>query len=176
MCYKLKYSSLLSFKKKNSILYIKGPLGTNFIKVPSNIKFTIDNFNQIISFSVIAIKFEKKKNLRGFLSMFFNSCRTLVFGDLIGLNIKGLGLKFLKISELSINKKYLLMSLGYADEVNFHIDTKRYIFFFKDIRNILIYSTDYCSLRNQIFTLVGLKKPNKYRKRENGIQINSQIL
>jgi len=77
---------------------------------------------------------------------------------------------------LSINKKYLLMSLGYADEVNFHIDTKRYIFFFKDIRNILIYSTDYCSLRNQIFTLVGLKKPNKYRKRENGIQINSQIL
>lgn len=61
MCYKLKYSSLLSFKKKNSILYIKGPLGTNLIKVPSNIKFTIDNFNQIISFSVIAIKFEKKK-------------------------------------------------------------------------------------------------------------------
>ena len=49
-------------------------------------------------------------------------------------------------------------------------------FFFKDIRNISIYSTDYCFLRNQIFTLVGLKKPNKFRKRENGITVSSQIV
>ena len=109
--------------------------------------------------------------MRGFLSTFFNSCRTLVFGDLIGLNIKGLGLKFLKLS----SSKNLILSLGYADPVNFFIDTNRYTIFFKDIRNILLYSTDYCFLRNQIFTLVGLKKPNKFRKRENGITINSQI-
>ena len=113
----------------------------------------------------------KKKNFRGFLSIFYNSCRTLVFGDLIGLNIKGLGLKFLKI-----NKNYLVMNLGYADSVNFFIDCNRSIFFFKDIRNISIYSTDYCFLRNQIFTLVGLKKPNKFRKRENGITVSSQIV
>lgn len=172
MCYKLKYSSLFSLKKKNnSILYIKGPLGINLIKVPSNIKFTIDSRNRIIIFSSNSLKFEKKKNLRGFLSVFYNSCRTLVFGDLIGLNIKGLGLKFLKI-----NKNYLLMSLGYADTVNFFIDSDCYIYFFKDIRNIYIYSTDYCFLRNQIFTLVSLKKPNKFRKRENGITISSQII
>jgi len=172
MCYKLKYSSLFSFKKRNnSILYIKGPLGGNVIQVPSNIKFSIDSCNQIIIFSSILLKFEKKKNFRGFLSIFYNSCRTLVFGDLIGLNIKGLGLKFLKI-----NKNSLLMSLGYADSVNFFIDRNRYIFFFKDIRNIYIYSTDYCFLRNQIFTLVGLKKPNKFRKRENGITVSSQIV
>ena len=62
MCYKLKYSSLFSFKKKkNSILYIKGPLGTNLIQVPSNIKFSIDSYNQIIIFSSISLKFEKKK-------------------------------------------------------------------------------------------------------------------
>ena len=175
MYYKLKYSSLLSFKKKNSILYIKGPLGINFIKVPSNIKLAIDYNNQIITFSIIPSKFEKKKNLRGFLSIFFNSCRTLVFGDLIGLNIKGLGLKFLKISKVDSNRN-LILSLGYADPVNFFIDTNRYTFFFKDIRNILLYSTDYCFLRNQVFTLLGLKKPNKFRKRENGIAINSQIL
>ena len=172
MCYKLKYSSLFSFKKKkNSILHIKGPLGTNLIQVPSNIKFSIDSYNQIIIFSSISLKFEKKKNFRGFLSIFYNSCRTLVFGDLIGLNIKGLGLKFLKI-----NKNYLVMNLGYADSVNFFIDCNRSIFFFKDIRNISIYSTDYCFLRNQIFTLVGLKKPNKFRKRENGITVSSQIV
>jgi hypothetical protein len=140
MCYKLKHSSLFSFKKKNnSILYIKGPLGSNIIQVPSNIKLSIDSCNQIITFSIISLKFEKKKNFRGFLSIFYNSCRTLAFGDLIGLNIKGLGLKFLKI-----HKNSLLMSLGYADSVNFHIDHNRYIFFFKDIRNISIYSTDYC--------------------------------
>lgn len=95
----------------------------------------------------------------------------MVFGDLIGLNIKGLGLKFLKI-----NKNYLVMNLGYADSVNFFIDRNRSIFFFKDIRNISIYSTDYGFLRNQIFTLVGLKKPNKFRKRENGITVSSQIV
>jgi hypothetical protein len=172
MCYKLKHSSLFSFKKKNnSILYIKGPLGSNIIQVPSNIKLSIDSCNQIITFSIISLKFEKKKNFRGFLYIFYNSCRTLAFGDLIGLNIKGLGLKFLKI-----HKNSLLMSLGYADSVNFHIDHNRYIFFFKDIRNISIYSTDYCFLRNQIFTLVGLKKPNKFRKRENGITVSSQIV
>merc|ERR1712037_1067932 len=131
-------------------------------QVPSNIKFSIDSYNQIIIFSSISLKFEKKKNFRGFLSIFYNSCRTLVFGDLIGLNIKGLGLKFLKL-----DKNYLVMNLGYADSVNF---------FFKDIRNISIYSTDYCFLRNQIFTLVGLKKPNKFRKRENGITVSSQIV
>ena len=172
MHYKLKYSSLLSFKKKkNSTLHIKGPLGTNYIKVPSSIKLVIDRSNQTITFFTILSKSEKKKNLRGFLSIFFNSCRTLVFGDLIGLNIKGLGLKFLKLS----SSKNLILSLGYADPVNFFIDTNRYTIFFKDIRNILLYSTDYCFLRNQIFTLVGLKKPNKFRKRENGITINSQI-
>ena len=109
--------------------------------------------------------------MRGFLSIFFNSCRTLVFGDLMGLNIKGLGLKFLKLS----SNKNLILSLGYADPVNFFIDRNRYTIFFKDIRNILLYSTDYCLLRNQIFTLMGLKKPNKFRKRENGITINNQI-
>jgi hypothetical protein len=62
MCYKLKHSSLFSFKKKNnSILYIKGPLGSNIIQVPSNIKLSIDSCNQIITFSIISLKFEKKK-------------------------------------------------------------------------------------------------------------------
>ena len=172
MYYKLKYSSLLSLKKKNSsVLYLKGPLGINYLKVPFNIKFTVDQSNRVIIFSYLNSKNKKKKNLSGFLSIFYNSCRTLVFGDVIGLNIKGLGLKFLKL-----DKNYLVMNLGYADSVNFFIDCNRSIFFFKDIRNISIYSTDYCFLRNQIFTLVGLKKPNKFRKRENGITVSSQIV
>jgi len=60
--YKLKYSSLLSLKKKNSsVLYLKGPLGINYLKVPFNIKFFVDNSNQIIIFSYLKSKNDKKK-------------------------------------------------------------------------------------------------------------------
>ena len=177
MYYKLKYSSLLSLKKKNSsVLYLKGPLGINYLKVPFNIKFFVDNSNQIIIFSYLKSKNDKKKNLSGFLSIFYNSCRTLVFGDLVSLNIQGLGLKFLQIDNLSLNRKYLSMSLGYSDPVNYIINTNRCIFFFKDIRNISVYSTDYSYLRNEVSKLVGLKKPNKFIKRENGICVSRVII
>ena len=177
MCYKLKYSSLLSLKKKkNSVLYLKGPLGINYLKVPKNIQFSLDNSNKLIIFYLTKSKINRKKKISGFLSIFQNSCRTLVFGDLIGLNIQGLGLKFLKISKLASNKKCLLMSLGYSDPVNYTIDTDCSIFFFKDIRNIYVYSTDYGYLRNQIFTILGLKKPNKFQKRQNGITLTSIII
>lgn len=173
MRYQLKYSSLLSLKKiKSSVLYLKGPLGINYLKVPSTVKFIVDDSNQIIIF----YELKKKKNLSGFLSIFYNSCRTLVFGDLVSLNIQGLGLKFLKINSLDLNTKYLSMSLGYSDPVNFIINTNRSIFFFKDIRNISIYSTDYSYLRNEVFKLVSLKKPNKFVKRENGIRISQQVV
>merc|ERR1712050_419557 len=112
---------------------------------------------------------KKKSNLRGFLSIFSNSCRTIVFGDFIGLNIKGLGLKFLKINNVALQQKSLLMNLGYSDPVNFSFSPQQSKFFFKDIRNIYIFSIDYSYLRNQTFTLLSLKKPNKFRKRDNGI-------
>jgi len=173
MRYKLKYTSLLSLKKiKSSVLYLKGPLGINYLKVPSTVKFIVDDSNQIIIF----YELKKKKNLSGFLSIFYNSCRTLVFGDLVSLNIQGLGLKFLKINSLDLNTKYLSMSLGYSDPVNYIINTNRSIFFFKDVRNISIYSTDYSYLRNEVSKLVSLKKPNKFVKRENGIRISQQVV
>ena len=173
MRYKLRYSSLLSLKKiKSSVLYLKGPLGINYLKVPSTVKFIVDDSNQIIIFYEV----KKTKNLSGFLSIFYNSCRTLVFGDLVSLNIQGLGLKFLKINSLDLNTKYLSMSLGYSDPVNYIINTNRSIFFFKDIRNISIYSTDYSYLRNEVSKLVSLKKPNKFVKRENGIRISQQVV
>lgn len=177
MCHKLKYSSLLSLKKKSSfVLYLKGPLGINYLKVPFNIKVVIDNSKQTITFSYLKSKKGKKNNLSGFLSVFRNSCRTVVFGDLVGLNIQGLGLKFLQINNLSLNEKHLSMSLGYSDPVNYIINTNRSIFFFKDIRNIFIYSTDYSYLRNEVSNLVVLKKPNKFIKRENGIRIIRNVI
>jgi hypothetical protein len=112
MYYKLKYSSLLSLKKKNnSVLYLKGPLGINYLKVPVNIKVIIDNSNQIIRFSYLKVKKGKQKNLSGFISIFYNSCRTLVFGDLVGLNIQGLGLKFLENQPVLKNLSLLKLVL-----------------------------------------------------------------
>jgi ribosomal protein L6P/L9E len=105
MRYKLKYSSLLYLQKKNSILYIKGPLGKNLLKVPNDIKVSLDTSNRFIIFSVKESKNKKKGNASGFLSIFLNSCRTVVFGYFLGLNIKGLGLKFLQIRNLSLQKK-----------------------------------------------------------------------
>jgi ribosomal protein L6P/L9E len=175
MYYKLKYSSLLHLKKKKSILYIKGPLVKNYLKVPNEIKFTLDICNKSITFSFRELKNKKKSNLRGFLSIFSNSCRTIVFGDFIGLNIKGLGLKFLKINNVALQQKSLLMNLGYSDPVNFSFSPQQSKFFFKDIRNIYIFSIDYSYLRNQTFTLLSLKKPNKFRKRDNGITLQNFI-
>ena len=174
MYYKLKYSSLLYLEKKtNSVLYLKGPLGKNYIKIPSTLKIKVNPQERLIVFFNMDLK---SSILSGFLSIFKNKCRTLVFGDLISLNIQGLGLKFLKIMEFTGENKCLSMSLGYSDSVNYLIDTNCSTFFFKDIRNISIYSADYAFLRNQSSSLVSLKKPNKFRKRENGITISSTIL
>lgn len=176
MYYKLKYSSLLFLEKKNnSVLYIKGPLGKNYVKVPSNVRFLLDHSKNIIIFYLHLDK-GKKGKLSGFLSIFSNICRTLVFGDLVGLNIQGLGLKFIKISNYTQKDKYLSMSLGYSDPVNYRIDITRSLFFFINNRNIFTYGVDYSFFRNEICTLLGLKKPDKFRKRENGITINKIII
>ena len=168
MRYKLKYSSLLSFKKKNnSILHVRGPLGKNTIKVPSTISFLLNNEKQTIIFHSKTFRNNKKVHLYGFLSTFSNSCRTLVFGDLIGLNITGLGLKLLGVSTTSPKERtgFLSMNLGYSDTVNHFIDYNRSLLFFQNNRNILFYSTDYSFIRNQVFRILWLKKPGRYKKK-----------
>jgi len=67
------------------------------------------------------------------------------------------------------------MSLGYSDPVHHRIDITRFLFFFINNRNIFTYGIDYSFFRNEICTLLGLKKPDKFRKRENGITINKII-
>lgn len=184
--FKFKYSSLLSLKKKNSsVLYLKGPLGINYLKIPYRVKFLVDDYRKVILFyckkSILKrgftqYKIKTKQSITSIVSIFNDSCRTLVFGDLIGLDIQGLGLKFLKINNLSNNKQCLSMSLGYSDLTNYSIDSNRSFAFFKDTRTIYIYSTDYSYLRNQIFRIISFKKPNKFYKRPNGISLLSIVI
>ena len=81
MYYKLKYSSLLSLKKKNnSVLHLKGPLGINYLKIPKNIQLILDNKNKHIILYYAKSNTQKFGiNMPGFLSTLLNSCQTLVF-------------------------------------------------------------------------------------------------
>ena len=64
MYYKLKYSSLLHLeKKKNSVLYLKGPLGINYLKVPRNIQFSLNNSKKFITFYFSKSKINRKKKV-----------------------------------------------------------------------------------------------------------------
>ena len=166
MRYKLKYSSLLSLKVKKNNLYLKGPLGKNIIEIPYSILCLLDNKKKIIIF--YSYRFSKKKRvyISGFLSLFFNSCRTIIFGDLIGLNLKGLGLKFVSLSSINLSKKgFLVMNLGYSDPVFYFIDYNRSIFFLLNSRNIFCYSINFSFIRNYISSLYLLKKPDNYKKK-----------
>ena len=68
------------------------------------------------------------------------------------------------------------MSLGYADPVNYYIDVNRLLLIHLNNRNIFIYGVDYNFLRNETCKLLSLKKPDKYRKRENGMTVNKIII
>jgi len=172
----VKYSSLLVLEKKSSsVLYLKGPLGKNIMYLPSNIKFSIDSLNNIIIFYQLKLGKNKKMQLQGYINVFYGSCRTLVFGNFIGLNIQGLGLKFLEVNTL-LEKKCLSMSLGYSDDVNYLINNNHFHLIFKDIRNIYLYSTCYFSLHAEIGRLLILKRPNNFIKRENGMKVINYII
>jgi ribosomal protein L6P/L9E len=176
MSYKLKYSSLLCLKKKNRMLLLNGPLGCNYLKIPEDVTVSIDNFNQIIIFSFKKLKNKEKHHLNGLIATFKSSCQALVFGDLMDLNIQGLGLKFVKLVNVSNKNVYLSMNLGYSDLVNYPMDSNCSICFFRDNRNISIYSSCYHHLCNKVACLAMLKKPNKFQKRDNGIRVSSSFI
>jgi hypothetical protein len=87
MYYKLKYSSLICLTKKNSVLYLKGPLGTNQLKISQEIKVILSNDNRIIIGSDNQSK-NTVNRLESLLCLFWNSCYGLVFGHLTMLNLK----------------------------------------------------------------------------------------
>jgi ribosomal protein L6P/L9E len=158
------------------MLLLNGPLGCNYLKIPEEVTVSIDNSNQVIIFSFKKSKKKPSHDLTGLISTFKSSCQTLVFGDLMDLNIQGLGLKFVKLMNISNKNVYLSMNLGYSDLVNYPIDFNCSICFFRDNRNISIYSSCYHHLCNQVARLAMLKKPNKFQKRDNGIRVSSNLI
>ena len=170
MYYKLKYSSLIQLTKKNSVLYLKGPLGINKLKIPQEVKVILGNQNRIL----IGSDNKSKKianRIASILRLFLNSCYGLVFGHITMLNLQGLGLKFLELNPVSTitSNQCLSMTLGYANPINFFINLDCLICFFKDNRNVYFYSTDYSYLSNQSVKLRLLKRPNKFHKRTAGL-------
>ena len=99
MYHKLKYSSLIYLTKKNSVLYLKGPLGINRLKIPQEVNIILGSQNRILIGSTVQSKKIANK-IESVLCLFLNSCYGLVFGHLITLNLQGLGLKFLQLNRM----------------------------------------------------------------------------
>ena len=175
MYYKLKYSSLIQLKQINSVLYLKGPLGINQLKIPQEIKVILGNHNRILIGSEVQSKSAINRT-ESILRLFLNSCYGLVFGHLTTLNLQGLGLKFLQLNQVSTNYNCLDITLGYANSVNFFINKYCIICFFKDTRNIYLYSSDYSYLSNQSVKLSLLKRPNKFHKRTAGLYYSNNFI
>ena len=175
MYHKLKYSSLIHLTKKNSVLYLKGPLGINKLKIPQEVKVILGNQNRIL----IGSDNKSKKianRIASILRLFLNSCYGLVFGHLTTLNLQGLGLKFLQLNKASPSYNCLSITLGYANPVNFFINKYCITCFFKDNRNIYLYSSDYGYLSNQSVKLSLLKRPNKFHKRTAGLYYSNNFI
>ena len=172
---KLKYSSLIHLTKKNSVLYLKGPLGTNQLKIPKEVKVILGNGNRILIGSDNQSK-NVVNRIESILSLFLNSCYGLVFGHLTTLNLQGLGLKFLQLNKVSPSYNCLSITLGYANPIDFFINKYCITCFFKDNRNIYLYSSDYSYLSNQSVKLSLLKRPNKFHKRTAGLYYSNNFI
>jgi len=157
---KIRYSSLIHISLlKNSILLIKGPLGKSTLKLPSCIRVYISK-----KYNFIYIYSKKKSYILNFISIFYSRCRSIVFGDLVSLELKGLGLKFLDKSKK--NSNYVLsMNLGFSNIIYHKININRSIFFIKNTRKILIYGISFSYLRNICFKIISFKKPDNYKKK-----------
>lgn len=175
MYHKLKYSSLIHLTKKNSVLYLKGPLGINQLIIPQEIKVILGNDNRILIGSDNQSK-NTVNRLESILCLFLNSCYGLVFGHLTTLNLQGLGLKFLQLNQASVNYNCLSISLGYANSINFYINKYCVTCFFKDNRSIYFYSSDFSYLSNQSIKLSLLKRPNKFHKRTAGLYYSNNFI
>lgn len=162
MVSKIQYSSLLKITIYENLVRVKGPLGINSFKIPQNILVNINN-----EINVIEFRSNTKKNIsfQTIVTFFKNICRSLVFGDLISLELNGLGLKFVSIEKKKNSSGNLNMGLGFSNIINHSINYNRSNFFLKNSRDVLIYSTDFAYLQNEAFTIFKLKVPDKYKQK-----------
>jgi len=162
---KFKYSSLLNFTIKGQKLRIKGPLGINYIGIPETVFVSLNDQKNVFYISLhpgVSLK-QKHSYLTSISSAIISSSRSLIFGDMTFLNLEGLGFKFVSVVKAQgIN---LEMSLGYSTNVYYLSNFKRIRFYIKSPRNLYIYSSDYSVLQNESFSILNLKKPDKYKNK-----------
>lgn len=175
MCSKLvlkrfKYSSLLTVSSTSGILSIKGPLGVNYLRVPSSDLFEVkadDTFKTLI----IAASLENRRgksvrmNINSFISTFEMSCYSVTFGSMSFLCLEGLGLRFVDFNNISHEQVELRMKLGNSAMDFYYFSSFRVKPFIKDPRNLILYGIDFSILRNIGYSIVSLKKPDKYKSK-----------
>lgn len=163
----LKYSSLLNIIFKNQVLRIKGPLGVNYVRIPSPIKIIIDPLEKKLLIGLRTNVFLKKKLpfIRSTSAIISTSCRTAVLGDLLFIGLEGLGLKFVSKSLFSFPFLSLSISLGLSEPLLYFLHKLRARFFIKAPRQLLLYSTDYSFIQNNSRSILNLRVPDKYKQK-----------
>lgn len=164
---KIKHSSLLHFTVKNQTLQIKGPLGINYINIPSSVLITVYPSSRVLYVSLHSNSFTNKKipYLTSVFSAIQSSCQSILFGDLTSLNLEGLGFKFSSINADNSKTLNLLMSLGYSKDVHYTVNSRRVKLYIKSPRNVYAYSSDYSLLQNESHKILNLKVPDKYKNK-----------
>jgi len=129
MVNQIRYSSLLKIKIKNNLVMVQGPLGINTLKIPQNTLIKVNKEKSIIEFKSLTNK--KNVSFKTTVTLFKNICRSVVFGDLILLELDGLGLKFVNIEKKDSIIGSLNMSLGFSNIIKHCINYNCSNFFLK---------------------------------------------
>ena len=175
MCSKLvlkrsKYSSLLTISMMSGVLSVKGPLGINYLKIPSSDLFEV-KVDGALKCLIIAVSLENyrgksaRMKINSFISIFEMLCYTSIFGSMSFLHLEGLGLRFVGLNNLLNNRSELKMKLGNSAMDFYYFSGFRAKAFIKDPRNLILYGIDFSILRNIGYSIVSLKKPDKYKSK-----------
>jgi ribosomal protein L6P/L9E len=170
MTIKLKYSNLLQLSIFNkNYLVIKGPLGIKLLKVNPGIQIRLNLEKKVIFFTILSKK--KKFLLNNLITLFSNLSRSVIFGNIIMLELEGLGFKFIDlVFTKSKMEKRLSMNLGYSNLIYYLFKQRLCQPFFKSTRSLLLYSSDYAFLTNTAASIFLKKVPDKYKKKGFKIQ------
>jgi ribosomal protein L6P/L9E len=160
MIKKIRYSSLLKIKNTINHLIIKGPLGQIDLALPDTLKLKLKK-----RCNTIILSSTSKKHFNTFVTSFENTCRSLTLGNLVLLELEGLGLKFIGINKTSTVPSKLEMGLGLSNTVVHAFDINCSNFFLKSSRSVLGYSMDYAYLQNEASTIFNLKVPDRYKQK-----------
>jgi ribosomal protein L6P/L9E len=104
-----------------------------------------------------------KKYFRTFFSLILKIIDGISFGYKAILKLKGKGLR-LQLKKLN-NILYIYLKLGYSHKIFFKLPTNMWIYIYERRRSLILFSLDYCNLRNILLKIRSYYPVNLYKIR-----------